>query len=131
MSRICLDTCAYSHLKRGTPSAVAVIRSATWVGMPAVVLGELRAGFLLGARAIENEEELAAFCAEPVVHIMAIDGECARHYAEIVVALRRVGTPIPTNDLWIAAAGAASGSAVLTYDGHFRHIARVASIILA
>ena len=49
----------------------------------------------------------------------------------IVVELRRRGTPIPTNDIWIAALAAREGATVLTSDGHFAHIGRVGSVILS
>ncbi len=55
----------------------------------------------------------------------------ARVYAEIAIALRRAGTPIPTNDIWIAAAAANVGAIVLTHDDHFDQIKRVSSLILS
>ncbi len=58
------------------------------------------------------------FLANPVVHEIVIDRDVGRVYAEIVVALRKAGTPLPTNDIWIAAAAARSGATVLTYDSH-------------
>ncbi len=130
VSRLCLDTSAYSHLKRGDPSAVEVIRRATWIGMPTIVIGELRTGFLLGRHGDRNEEELAEFLAEPVVAVLNVDEPATRHYAEIVVALRRRGTPIPTNDIWIASLAAREGATVLTYDGHFESIDRVGAHVL-
>ena len=130
MSRICLDTSAYSHLKRGDRDAVEVVRSARFVGVPAVVLGELRVGFLLGRRRDDNETELAAFLAEPVVEMLRVDDAAARHYAEIVVALREAGTPVPTNDVWIAALAAREGATVVTYDEHFLAIRRVGARVL-
>jgi predicted nucleic acid-binding protein len=120
----------YAHFKRGEPSAVAVIGSADWIGVPAVVLGELWLGFLLGGRLERNAAELAEFLDHPVVHEIAVDHDVARVYAEIVVALRKAGTPIPTNDVWIAATAAHTGTTVLTYDAHFHAIQRVGSIVL-
>lgn len=131
MSRVCLDTSAYSHFKRGDAGAVEALSRATWVGVPTVVLGELRAGFLLGGRLERNEADLAKFIANPVVEVLDVDDETARVYAEIVVAQRRAGTPIPTNDIWIAALAAREGAPVLTYDRHFASIARISARILA
>jgi tRNA(fMet)-specific endonuclease VapC len=51
-------------------------------------------------------------------------------YGEIVTALRRAGTALPTNDLWIAATAAHAGATILTYDARFRQIARVGSLVL-
>lgn len=131
MSRFCLDTSAYTHFKRGQGEVVELVDTADWLGVPSIVLGELWMGFLLGGRLERNAADLREFLANPTVHEVAIDGDVARIYAEITVALRRAGTPLPTNDIWIAAAAAGSGATVLTYDGHFREIARVGSLVLS
>lgn len=130
MSRYCLDTSAYSHFKRGDAQVVELIDGAEWLGMPTIVLGELRVGFLLGGRLTVNESELREFLANPVVEIVGVDSEVSRHYAEIFVDLRRAGTPLPTNDIWIAAIAAREGALVLTYDDHFHAISRVGANIL-
>ena len=130
MSRYCLDTSAYSNFRRGDERVVEVLDRAEWVGIPAITLGELRTGFLLGGHRVRNESELGDFLANPVVEILVVDEEVGRHYAEIVADLRRAGTPLPTNDLWIAATAARAGALVLTYDNHYQRIARVGSIVL-
>ena len=131
MKRICLDTSAYSNFMRGSPSAVAAISDAEWIGVPSVVLGELRTGFLLGAHAEKNEAELERFLLHPLVHILDVDDAASRIYAEIIAALRRSGTPLPTNDIWVASVAAREGASVVTYDEHFRKIHRIGSHILA
>jgi predicted nucleic acid-binding protein len=130
MSRICLDTSAYSQFQRGDPTATRAIDRAEWVGMPAITLGELRAGFLMGDRSERNASILEEFLANAVVQVLAVDDEVSRHYADIVHDLRRSGRPIPSNDIWIAACAAQAGAAVLTSDDHFTAIARVGSIML-
>ena len=130
MSRYCLDTSAYSHFQRGDDRVIEILDSAEWLGVPVMTLGELRTGFLLGSQADENESSLREFLANPVVEELPADGDVSRHYAEIVVDLRRAGTPIPTNDIWIAATAARFGALVLTYDSHFRSIGRVGSVVL-
>lgn len=128
--RICLDTSAYSHFKRNVGAAVEIIDAAAWVGFPAVALGELRTGFALGRKPLENERELDAFLRNPVVEVLDVDDAASRIYADIVVALRQVGTPLPTNDIWIAAVAAREGATVVTFDEHFRAIQRVGSVVL-
>ncbi|MGH7572150.1 MAG: PIN domain-containing protein [Gemmatimonadota bacterium] len=130
MSRYCLDTSAYSRFQRGDARVVKLIDRAEWIGMPAIVLGELLVGFLLGSRREENEETLRVFLANPAVEELGVDREVSRHYAEIVVDLRRIGTLIPTNDIWIAATAAQAGAIVLSYDDHFEAVARVGSMVL-
>jgi tRNA(fMet)-specific endonuclease VapC len=128
--KLCLDTSAYSNFKRGHAPAVEAISRASWVGVPAIVIGELRVGFARGSRRQLNEGELATFLAHPLVTSLEIDDEAARIYAEVVCALREAGTPVPTNDIWIAAVAAREGASVLTYDAHFSQIHRVGSTLL-
>lgn len=130
MTRICLDTSAYSWFKRGDPAAVEIISEARVVGVPVVVLGELRTGFRLGAQPTKNERDLQKFLANPVVQVLKIDEETTSHYADIVCELRNAGTPIPTNDIWIAALAVQEGATVVTYDRHFSAVRRVGSRIL-
>lgn len=128
--RICLDTSAYSQFKRGDASAVEIISSARVVGVPSIVLGELRCGFRLGAHRERNDRELEAFLANASVQVLNVDDLAASHYADIVVALRSAGKPIPVNDIWIAALAAREGAEVVTYDNHFSHVQRVGVRIL-
>lgn len=100
------------------------------VDVPTITLGELRTGFLLGGRHERNEAELQEFLDNPVVDVLQVDSEASRHYAEIVIDLRQAGTPLPTNDIWIAAIAARHGITVLTCDDHFDRIARISSIVL-
>lgn len=130
MTRICLDTSAYSNFRRGHADAVSWIDQAEWVGVPSVVLGELWAGFGMGSRAQGNAERLGDFLAHPVVEVLAIDADVARIYGEVFVDLRVRGQPLPTNDLWIAATCIRAGATLLTFDNHFRAIARVGAQIL-
>ena len=48
------------------PEAVRTVTRARTVLLPAIVLGELRVGFRLGTRRVENEERLRQFIEEPV-----------------------------------------------------------------
>lgn len=62
--------------------------------------------------------------------MLQVDSETSRHYAEIVAELRNAGTPLPTNDIWIAAAAVRNATTVLTCGDHFERIARVGSIVI-
>ncbi len=125
LSRLCLDTSAYSHFRRGHAEAVDAVTSCRAVVVPAVVLGELRVGFLLGSRRAENERDLAKFLARDVVDVLDVDDEVSAIYADIVVDLRRAGTPVPTNYIWIGAVAVRAGVSVLTFDAHFEMMRRV------
>ena len=128
--RICVDTSAYSHFKRGVASAVDAIARARSVAVPAIVLGELRGGFRFGTERTKNERELRTFLASPVVSVQEVDGDAADAYADIYAELRRAGTPIPTNDLWISALAARDGLTVVTFDRHFDLVRRVGVLVL-
>ena len=130
MSRYCLDTSAYSQFKRGEPEVAELMDRAEWVGVPSIVIGELFVGFATGGRRARNADELSEFLSNPVVEEIPVDGEVARIYAEIVTALRQAGTPLPTNDIWIAATSARAGAPVLTFDQHFQAVGRVGTILL-
>jgi predicted nucleic acid-binding protein len=110
---------------------VELVDGAEWIGLPSVAIGELWAGFLGGSQLQRNAAELRAFLAHPAVEEIPIDRDVARVYGEIVLDLRRAGTPLPTNDVWIAAAAASAGATVVTFDGHFESIRRVGSLTLA
>jgi len=124
--RICLDTSGYSAFKRGRDPAVEIMRRASEIVLPATVLGELFAGVRQGRQRIRNLEELEAFRRSPRVRVASVDEETALAYAEIVAYLRRAGTPIPTNDVWIAASAMQVGLRVVTTDAHFALVPQIA-----
>jgi tRNA(fMet)-specific endonuclease VapC len=130
LSSYCLDTSAYSNFRRGNEEVAALLDRAELVGVSTITLGELRTGFLLGCRRQRNEADLETFLGNPAVEVLQVDPETSRHYAEIVAELRKAGTPLPTNDIWIAASAARSGTTVLTCADHFERIARVGSVVI-
>jgi tRNA(fMet)-specific endonuclease VapC len=125
VSRIFLDTSAYSAFKRGHPQIQHRIREASQIQLNPVVLGELRAGFLKGIRQGQNLADLTQFLASPRVEIVGMDEETAARYAVILDSLRRAGAPIPTNDIWIAASAMQLGSVLVTTDPHFRGVKQI------
>lgn len=130
-SRLVLDTSAYSHFRTGDERVRDFIAAAEIVFFPTIVLGELEAAFALGRRERENRTLLAEFLAEPFVSILPVTPAIARHYGRVFVDLRRVGTPIPTNDLWIAATTLDCGGHLLTFDKDFNAISSLDCTVLA
>ena len=55
----------------------------------------------------------------PHFDILAVTEETAATYAALRVALKRAGSPIPTNDAWIAALALQHRRSVLSRDRHF------------
>ena len=130
MTRLCLDTSAYSRFQSGHSAVVDYVDVAEWIAMPSVVIGELWAGFLLGTRHAENLRKLDEFLSHAVVEVVPVDEEVAHIYGEMVVELRHKGRPLPANDIWIAATAARTGGTILTFDAHFREITRVGTLVL-
>ena len=117
-----LDTSAYSSFKRGHLPTLDLIRQSTEVILPAIVAGELIAGFRWGARYQTNYDELKQFIANPGVRFVSANLATADHYGQIYSNLRRQGTPIPTNDMWIAAHAIENAAELVTLDRHFQNI---------
>lgn len=130
LDTLLIDTSAYSAFKRGHDEALDFIRSAGDIILPAVVVGELLAGFERGTRRDRNRDELDSFCAAPRVRVASISSDTAERYAVIYRHLRGAGTPVPTYDLWIAASAMEHGAVVLTLDGHFSLMPQVISVVL-
>lgn len=122
MTGLILDTNAYAGFLRGDPRAASALKAAPEIHLPLIVLGELLAGFRHGSRQRENRDELARFMASPRVQLMRPDEKTAHQYAEVYHALRVQGTPIPTNDLWIASLARQHRIPLLTFDAHFRAV---------
>jgi len=116
---ICFDTNAYSALMRGSDEVKKILERADSLIIPTVVLGELYAGFAAGTRKHENNQKLTAFLATPGIKVAQINQETAARYGALVRQLKIQRTPIPTNDIWIAAVTFETGAVLLTEDHHF------------
>lgn len=123
--RIALDVNRYTDFCRGVDSVVDTVRRAEDVHLPFIVVGELRAGFRSGQRAAENEVHLRKFLHAPRVRVLYADEATTQFYAELFAELRAAGTPIPTNDLWIAALVLQHDLTLLSRDRHFDCIRRM------
>ena len=117
-----LDTNAYVALKKGHSVMVDRIRKSDRVIISVVVLGELLFGFRHGSRYDKNVQELNQFLDHPMVTIKPVSEITADRFGRIACDLRRQGTPIPSNDIWIAAHAMETGAELLTLDGHFEKI---------
>jgi predicted nucleic acid-binding protein len=126
----CLDTSAYSFFRRGHPGVVNIVQTAAQVSLSVVVIGELLAGFRQGTKLADNERALRTFLASPRVRVLVVDATTADRYSEIETYLRQQGTPLPTNDVWIAANAMQHGLQVVTLDKHFAKMPQVSTIVL-
>ena len=122
MKKIILDSNAYTRLLAGDENVLNVVASTETVFMSIFVLGELHAGFLGGSKERENRDVLKRFLLKPSVKILNATLETAEVFGSIKNSLRRAGTPLPINDVWIAAHGVETGSTIVTYDTHFKQV---------
>ncbi len=98
--------------------------------LPVVVIGELEAAFEGGNRAAMNRAGLAEFLSEPYVVTVDVNESVAHRYGELFALLRRNGTPISVNDVWIAAVTLDTGSHLLTFDQDFKHVPNLRATVL-
>lgn len=122
MNKILIDTNIYSNALRGDPEVVQVLRQVVHIGISAVSIGELLSGFRGGDREDEKRKELGIFLDSSRVTLYSIDEDTAEFYCSIINQLRKFGTPIPTNDIWIAAIAFQHGLQLFTLDKHFTNI---------
>jgi tRNA(fMet)-specific endonuclease VapC len=122
MRRILIDTNIYSYALRGNDEVVEVLRSVEEIGFSVISIGELLSGFKGGAKERKNRTELEKFLDSPRVVIYPVDEDTTEYYAEIINNLRKIGKPVPTNDIWIAAIAFQNGLKVFTKDAHFKDI---------
>jgi len=126
--RIAIDANRYVDYARGVPDAVMTLQRASEVYLPFVVLGELRAGFLGGSQKDANEANLIRFLGREAVYSLHTDDDTAHHYARIYQQLRRQGTPIPSNDIWIASLTVQHNLALYSRDAHFDRLPQLARV---
>jgi tRNA(fMet)-specific endonuclease VapC len=125
VSRILLDTSAYSAFLSGHAAVVESVRQADEIYLNPIILGEMLAGFRKGTHRSRNEEELSRFLGSPRVAILDLDEESSERYATILDYLRKKGTPIATHDLWIAATAMQYGLRVVTLDSDFEKVPQI------
>jgi tRNA(fMet)-specific endonuclease VapC len=87
-----------------------------------IVLSELMLGFRLGTRSQKNMEELKQFINQESVEVILIGDVTADRYSRIAEQLKRQGTPLSSNDIWIAAQTLEQGAELVTMDRHFEKI---------
>jgi tRNA(fMet)-specific endonuclease VapC len=120
--RLLLDTDAYSALKRGHAVVADLVRRSDEVLISTVVAGELLHGFRCGSRFERNRQDLDEFIACPFVTVVPVTLVTADRFSRVAAGLRKRGTPIPTNDIWVAAQAMETGAELLSFDRHYEAV---------
>ena len=120
MKPLLLDTNVLIKFLRGDKGIAKAISTYEQILVPTVVIGEYKAG-ADGETAIGRQQlaALEAFLDSPAVKIVGVTEDVANAYARVFRVLRANGTPIPQNDLWIAACAVDSSAVVYSLDEHF------------
>ena len=123
--RVAIDTNRLTDLLRGDARLAERLGACDEVWVPLMVLGEIKAGFQGGTQRHRNEALLQRFLGKATVSVLLPSRETAEHYARIFVQLKRAGTPVPDNDLWIAALALEHDLILITRDRHFERISQL------
>ena len=107
---------------------VRTVEAAEAVWLPFIVVGELRAGFAAGTQGPRNEAAMRRFLMQPGVGILYADEQTTHHYSSVYRQLRTQGTPIPTNDMWIAALVLQHSLALCARDAHFDALPQIVRV---
>src|ERR1700733_11438789 len=116
-----LDTNALSGAADNDPAVIALLADADEVSIPVIVLGEYRHGIAQSRHRASYENWLAGLLHD--CQVLDIQEPTTHHYAHITLELKRKGSPIPTNDVWIAALCRQHGLPLLSRDRHFDLVA--------
>jgi tRNA(fMet)-specific endonuclease VapC len=114
---VILDTNALSAFAEGDPAIGLLLRPAAEIAVPVVVLGEYRFGIAQSRERKNYESWLEQYLGG--LRVLDIIDETSRYYAELRLELKKLGKPIPSNDLWIAALARQHSLRVISRDGHF------------
>jgi tRNA(fMet)-specific endonuclease VapC len=120
--KVAVDTDRLTDLFRGDAALADLLGGCEEVWVPLVTLAELKAGFCGGSQRRRNEELRQRFLRRATAGVLLPGRETAEHYARLFVQLKRAGTPLPDNDLRIAAQALEHDLILITRDRRFRHI---------
>lgn len=122
MTKILLDTNAYSEFMSGNQLVLNYIIEADTIFLSTIMIGELFAGFQGGRKSTLNKQYFSSFLNKPGIQILNVSIETAEIFGEVKAALSKKGKMIPLNDIWIAAHAIETGSKLITFDSHFKSI---------
>jgi tRNA(fMet)-specific endonuclease VapC len=122
-----LDTNALSAYADEQMSVLEALSTAKELALPVVVIGEYRFGITLSRHRDWYRKWLDQFIRD--CRVLSIEEATTHHYADIRVELKESGTPIPVNDVWIAALSRQHGIPVVSRDRHFDSVPRIQRVV--
>ena len=123
MKPLLLDTNVLIKFLRGDKKIAKVVPTYEQILVSTVVIGEYKAG--IDSETAVGRQQLSAlemFLDSPAVKIVEVTEDVADLYARLFRVLKANGTPIPQNDLWIAACAITKGAVVYSLDTHFSNV---------
>jgi predicted nucleic acid-binding protein len=114
---VILDTNGLSALAVGEPALESILRKATQVAIPVIVLSEYRYGISRSRYRKHYEQWLSEYLSS--FRVLDVDERTTVHYSAVRTELKKAGTPIPSNDVWIAALCRQYALPLLSRDRHF------------
>jgi len=115
-----LDTNIIIAWLQGEAAIANKIEKAEEVHIPIIVVGELYYGATFSNHLQKNIKEIKKVTSN--YNVLLIDEGTAINYGNIKTELRKIGKPIPENDIWIAAIARQYELTVVTRDNHFKTI---------
>lgn len=112
-----LDTNGLSAIADGEVELEPILQKATEVAIPVIVLGEYRYGISQSRDRARYEEWIEKYLS--AFRILVVDEQTAVTYSDIRTELKKAGTPIPSNDVWIAALCRQHSMPLISRDRHF------------
>ncbi len=112
-----LDTNGLSAVANGEAGLEPILRKAAQIAIPVIVLGEYRYG--ISQSRDRKHYELWLTESLPKFRIMDVDEGTTLFYADVRAGLKRAGTPIPSNDVWVAALCRQHSLPIVSRDRHF------------
>lgn len=122
MRRGVIDTNVYSDVMGGRPSVQCILSDFERLLVPITVLGEILHGFVHGSKEAQNRLHLERFLSRDYVKLVTASRATAEYYALLIESLRKKGTPLPINDVWIAAVACSEKVPLISRDKHFLNI---------
>jgi len=120
---VILDTNGLSAVADGDAALLPILRKAAELAVPVIVLGEYRYGIQQSGDRQRYEDWLTESIRS--YRVLDVDEETSIHYATLRSELKRAGTPIPANDVWIAALCRQHSLSILSRDRHFDLVGRI------